>query len=167
MCIRDSPVCEKIYQKNNRQQSNIFRKSQPHMRPQPNPLRRKWPQMDYLVMNCSSKWAVFIDFYNMFDNFSWNPTFPFKFIYKLLQRMLCSDFRSQLLFLFYENQHPLKKWVSYLAPGQATKTKMAAYGFSSYELFVNNATFELTLRLKVCMFLFAKKQKTALSFSGF
>ena len=37
----------------------------------------------------------------------------------------------------------------YVTPGQATRTKMAANGFSSYELFVKMDTFELTLRLKV------------------
>ena len=61
---------------------------------------------------------------------------------------MCSDFRNQLLFLFYENKHFLKKFVPYVSPGQATRTKMTANGFSSYELFGKIDTFELTLRLK-------------------
>ena len=135
-----------------RPKNNIFSKSRPHNGPQPNPQRRKWPQMDSLVMNFSSKSTIFIVFYNVSGNFSWKPTFHFTPYKYCLQRTLCSDFRNQLLFLFYENKHFLKKLVSYLTPGQATKTKMTANGFSSYEVFVKLGTFQFTLRLKVSMF---------------
>ena len=81
-----------------------------------------------------------------------NPLFHFAPFKKCFQRTLCSDFRNQLLFSFYENRHFLQKLTPYLAPGQATRTKMTANGFSSYELFVKMDTFQFTLRLKVSIF---------------
>ena len=74
---------------------------------------------------------------------------PFKYC---LQRILCSDFRNQLLFSCYENQQFLKNLVSYLASAQSARTKMTAIWFSSYELFVKIDTFQFTLRLKVSIF---------------
>ena len=70
-----------------------------------------------------------------------------------LQRILCSDFRSKLLFLFYENKHFLKKLVPYVAPGRATRTKMTANGFSSYELFVKIDVFYLFLQYVWSLFM--------------
>ena len=85
---------------------------------------------------------------------------PFK---NCFQRILCSDSRSQLLFLFYENKHFLKKLVPYVASGQATRTKMTAIWFSSYDFLVKMATFQLTLRLKVSIFV----KKHFFSFEAF
>ena len=56
---------------------NIFSKSRPHNGPQPNPQRRKWPQMDSLVMNFSSKSVICVVFYNISCHFSRKPTFSF------------------------------------------------------------------------------------------
>ena len=60
--------------------------------------------------------------------------------------ILCSDFRSQLLFLFYDIRHFLKKWVSYVSPSQATRWNMCANGFSSYELFIKIIDFSAPAR---------------------
>ena len=54
--------------------------------------------------------------------------------------------------IFEKGKQFFKKLVPYLAPGQATRTKMTANWFSSYELFVKMDTFKLTLRLKVSIF---------------
>ena len=82
-----------------------------------------------------------------------------------LQRTLCSDSRNQLLFLSHENQHFFKKFVSSLAPGQATIIKMTAYWFSSCEVFVKLGTFQLTLRQQVPIFV--KNKKSAFPFPDF
>ena len=79
-------VGRSIFKKNKkigRPNSNIFWKSRPHNGPWPNPQRRKWPQMDSLVMNFSPKSTIFIVFYNVSGHFSWKPTFPFYPIYIL------------------------------------------------------------------------------------
>ena len=65
------------------QKTTCFSKSRPPNGPQPNPLRRKWPQMDSLVMNFSSKSLLFSVFYNRSGHFSWKPTFPFPRFEKL------------------------------------------------------------------------------------
>ena len=65
--------------------------------------------------------------------------------------------------LVYEDQHFLKKLVSYWTPTQATMTKMTANGLSSYEVFVKLGTFQFTVRLKVSLFC----KINAFSFPGF
>ena len=76
LCVPTSETsCSSYFMK-----TSIFWKSLSHMWPQPNPLRRKWPQFDSLAMNVSSKSTIFIDFYDVFGNFSWTPTFSFAFI---------------------------------------------------------------------------------------
>ena len=57
---------------------NIFWKSWSHIRPQANPPGRKRPQMDYLVMTCSSKSTFFIVFYKSSWHLLWKNTFSFK-----------------------------------------------------------------------------------------
>ena len=133
--------------------TSIFSKSQPHISPQPNPQGRKWPQMDSLVMNFSSKSVIFVVFYNIFHTFHEKTLFHFQTLKNRFQRTLCSGSRHRVLFLSYDDKHFLKKLVSYLTPGQSTRTKMTANGFSSYEVFVKLGFFLIHFATKSYVFL--------------
>ena len=119
-------------------ETNIFWKGR--SRPIPSHHDKKRPQMDYLVMNFSSKRYIFVQFYNRPGHFWWKNTCPFPGIKNHLQKTLCFASRH-LLFSFYENKHFSKQLVSYLTPGQATMRKIIANWFSRYENLVKKLTF--------------------------
>ena len=69
--------------------TNIFRKSWSHIWPQANPQGRKWPQMDSLIMNFSSKSTLFNSPCDQKFIFLWKHTFPFPSFKKNILKGFC------------------------------------------------------------------------------